>query len=83
MDATLKELREEDGGNFYCPNGHGQKFKTSLSDRLNETGEELKEAKAELLEMQNEVRRLKCALLAKPQQPNPPPKESFFKRLFR
>ena len=69
MDETLKELRLEDGRSFYCPNGHPQNYVTSRAGQLKKANDELQETKTELRDAQNEIRRLKCLLLAKPPQP--------------
>lgn len=69
IDETLRDFRMKDGGLFYCPNGHGQSFADSTQSKLDEATEELAECKSELAEAQVEIRRLKCALVAKPEPP--------------
>lgn len=56
IQEELDDLRREDGKSFYCPNGHGQHYKTSRQKQL-------EDAKKELAETQVANRQLKCALL--------------------
>lgn len=69
IQEELDDLRREDGGNFYCPNGHVQHYKNSRQKQL-------EDAQKELAETQVANRQLKCAMLQQA-----PAHKSLLKRL--
>lgn len=67
MEATLDTYRRKEGKEFFCPNGHSQMFIDNQESILKKAQEKLAEVTEELEEAKVEIRKLKCALLDKPE----------------
>jgi hypothetical protein len=56
VPAEFSENRQNDGREFFCPNGHGQSYQAE---------DELEKMQAKNRELQIEVRQLKCKLMGR------------------
>jgi len=61
MPDFLQQDRAENGGTFYCPNGHPRVYRESDVDRL---GRELREAQAQVVSARDQLAAEKRARLA-------------------
>lgn len=58
VPEEFDENRQEDGREFYCPNGHEQAYTEPTDDKV-------KKLEAETRELRKQVSQLKCKLLGK------------------
>jgi hypothetical protein len=56
IPESYDENRREDGGEFFCPNGHGQSYTNTPSEKI-------KKLESEKTSLQVEIRQLKCKIL--------------------